>query len=67
MYVIALHSKSFAFKVTLAQKTPKEPKNTPLRLRLRLRPAPAPAPDYWLSLANYSFPRKLVRLNCKKI
>ena len=22
---------------------------------------PAPAPDYWLSLAKYSFPRKLVR------
>ena len=22
---------------------------------------PAPAPDYWLGLAKYSFPRKLVR------
>ena len=22
---------------------------------------PAPAPDYWLSLAKYSFPRKLVK------
>jgi hypothetical protein len=22
---------------------------------------PAPAPDYWLSLAKYSFPRKLLR------
>ena len=27
--------------------------------RLRPAPAPAPAPDYWLSLAKYSFPRKL--------
>ena len=32
-----------------------------LHTRLRPAPAPAPAPDYWLSLAKYSFPHKLVR------
>ena len=50
------------------------PKRLPLRLlfffkllrlqgakNTRVRPAQAPAPDYWLSLAKYHFPRKLVR------
>ena len=37
-----------------------------LRLRLQWAKKTAPAPDYWLSLAKYSFPRKLVRENCKK-
>ena len=34
-----------------------------LQLRLQSQGAkkPAPIPDYWLSLATYSFPRKLVR------
>ena len=51
------------------QKTGKNFKLRGLRLRLlvffferlRLQGAKKTAPDYWISLAKYSFPRKLVR------